>query len=352
MLKDIAPQLSKDVIFDIIAKIYGSFKDSPISEILECIGSASIKVVYRARLKDGREIVIKIKRPEVEKKVEEDLSFLRDILSDQSVQVALRDNGVEIPQQLGNRIAEMILEEMNLKGEVENQTRLRECVGPASSFRKRLANKIFNYFISKIFKTPQRKYLFKIPATIDVRNNTLIIEDFVNGRRIGVEDDDAMVAVARELMRQIFIDGFYHADPHTGNIFVNYDGDAIYFIDVGSASQISFKNRYILYKLMKALNSSNGGDVLKVIKNISGRDMLKLGESVNDIATSKDNVVKKIVRIFKILEDSNVAINKELISIFRCFAQGEPLFKAALLSGESTAIQSNLDAQRLLIINI
>jgi predicted unusual protein kinase regulating ubiquinone biosynthesis (AarF/ABC1/UbiB family) len=352
LLKDRAPQLSKDVVFDMIAKIYGSFEDSPISEVLECIGSASIKVVYRARLKDGREIVIKIKRPEVEKKVEEDLAFLRNILSDQTVQDTLRDNDVEIPQQLRNRIAEMILEEMNLKGEVENQTRLREGVGPASSFRKRLANKIFNYFISKIFKTPQRKYLFKIPATIDVRNNTLIIEDFVNGRRIGVEDDDAMVAVARELMRQIFIDGFYHADPHTGNIFVNYDGDAIYFIDVGSASQISFKNRYILYKLMKALNSSNGGDVLKVIKNISGRDMLKLGESVNDIATSKDNVVKKIVRIFKILEDSNVAINKELISIFRCFAQGEPLFKAALLSGESTAIQSNLDAQRLLIINI
>ena len=80
LLKDRAPQLSKDIVFDMIAKIYGSFEDSPVSEVLECIGSASIKVVYRARLKDGREIVIKIKRPEVEKKVEEDLAFLRDIL--------------------------------------------------------------------------------------------------------------------------------------------------------------------------------------------------------------------------------------------------------------------------------
>ena len=131
----------------------------------------------------------------------------------------------------------MILEEMNLKGEVQNQARLREGVSPASSFRRRVMNRIFNYFISKVFKTPQKKYSFKVPATIDVQNNTLIIEDFVEGRRISVGDEDAMVAVARELMRQIFLDGFYHADPHTGNIFVGSEGDVLYFIDVGSASK-------------------------------------------------------------------------------------------------------------------
>jgi ubiquinone biosynthesis protein len=338
LLKDRAPQLSKDIVFDMIAKIYGSFEDSPISEVLECIGSASIKVVYRARLKDGREIVIKIKRPEVEKKVEEDLAFLRDILSDQTVQDALRANDVEIPQQLGNRIAEMILEEMNLKGEVQNQARLREGVSPASSFRRRVMNRIFNYFISKVFKTPQRKYSFKVPATIDVQNNTLIIEDFVSGRRIGVGDEDAMVAVARELMRQIFLDGFYHADPHTGNIFVDSEGGVIYFIDVGSASQISLKNRYLLYQLMKALESGDGKKVLRVINKMAGQSMPELSQSVDNIAASRENVVKKIIMVFKALEDAHVTVDKELISIFRCFGQGETLFRAALLSegGPST----------------
>jgi predicted unusual protein kinase regulating ubiquinone biosynthesis (AarF/ABC1/UbiB family) len=337
LLKDRAPQLSKDIVFDMIAKIYGSFEDSPISEVLECIGSASIKVVYRARLKDGREIVIKIKRPEVEKKVEEDLAFLRDILSDQNVQDTLRANDVEIPQQLGNRIAEMILEEMNLRGEVENQARLREGVSPASSFRRRVMNRIFNYFISKVFKTPQRKYSFRVPATIDVQNNTLIIEDFVSGRRIGVGDEDAMVAVARELMRQIFLDGFYHADPHTGNIFVGSEGDVIYFIDVGSASQISLKNRYLLYQLMKALESRDGKKVLRVINKMAGQSMPELAWNADDIAASRENVVKKIIMVFKALEDAHVIVDKELISIFRCFGQGETLFRAALLSEEMPA---------------
>ncbi|MCX5698317.1 MAG: AarF/UbiB family protein [Candidatus Omnitrophica bacterium] len=334
LLKDRAPQLNKDIVFDMIAKIYGSFEDSPVSEVLECIGSASIKVVYRARLKDGREIVIKIKRPEVEKKVEEDLAFLRDILSDQTVQDTLRDSDVEIPQQLGNRIAEMILEEMNLKGEVENQAKLREGVSPASSFRRRVINRIFNYFISKVFKAPQKKYLFKVPVTIDVQNNTLIIEDFVKGRRISEGDEDAMAAVARELIRQIFLDGFYHADPHTGNIFVGTEGDVLYFIDVGSASQISLKNRYLLYQLMKALESQDGRKVLRAINKMAGQNLPDLAQGANDIAASKENVVKKIIMVFKALEDAHATVDKELISIFRCFGQGEALFRAALLSEE------------------
>jgi len=340
LLRDRAPQLNKDIVFDMIAKIYGGFENSPVSEILECIGSASIKVVYRARLKDGREIVIKIKRPEVEKKVEEDLSFLRDILSDPVVKDALRDNGIEIPQQLGERIAEMILEEMDLRREVENQDKLREGINLSSSFRRRLSNIIFNYLISKVFKTPQNKYSFKIPVTIDVQNNTLIIEGFVNGKPVSLGDSDAVVAVARELMRQIFLDGFYHADPHTGNIFVGREGEVLYFIDAGSASKVSFKNRYILYMLIRALKSGNENRIAKIINKISGRRIDNVARKAEELARPQGDIIKKMLAVFKFLEDSHITIDKELMSVFRCFGQGESLFRSALLSDEVSASQA------------
>ncbi len=330
LLKDRAAPISKEVVFDIIAKIYGNFEQSPIAEIFECIGSASIKAVFRARLKDGREVVIKIKRPEVEKKMEEDLEFLQDILSDADVQKALKDNNIEIPKQLGDRITEMIREEMNLRGEVENQARLKAGISPTQTFRKRLVNRIFGYFVSKIFKTPANRYLFEVPVTHDVQNNTLIIEGFVNGKRLSTDNTDAMIAVARELMRQIFVDGFYHADPHTGNIFVANEGSTLFFIDVGSASQISLKNRYILYGLMRALESGNSKKVADIIRKMAGGDVQNLTQKSNDIATSETDVVKKIMMVFKFLEDSNISVDKELISIFRCFGQGESLFRAAL----------------------
>ncbi len=137
-------------------------------------------------------------------------------------------------------------------------------------------------------------------------------------KRLQKELDGIEATVARELIKQIFIDGFYHADPHAGNIFVGNEGNAVYFIDVGSASQISVRNRYILFLLMRALQSGDGMEVLSVINKMSGKDMSDLAQSASEIVASKENVVKKIIRVFKLLEDSQVTVNPELISIFRC----------------------------------
>jgi len=336
-LKDRAPLLNKDIAFDMLSKIYGSFEQSPISELLECVGRASIKVVYRARLKDGKETVVKIKRPEVEKKVNEDLEFLRSVLSDDSVRQALADGEIAIPSQLANRVAEMIREEMDLPGEVTNQARLAANIAARQSFKRRLLNRIFQYFMSRIFAKTQREYSFMVPVTHDVKNNTLIIEEFAQGRPINENDRDAMSAVAQELVRQIFIDGFYHADPHTGNIFIDEENGIIYFIDVGSAAQLSFKNRYTLYKLLRALQSGNRKKVAKIATEMTGHDAPDLTRKVQIIANSEANVIEKLIGVYQLLEDSGITLDAEQMSIFRCFAQGELLFKSALASPQSDA---------------
>ena len=335
LLKDRASPMSKEVVFDVIAKVYGSFEQSTIREVYECVGSASIKTVYIAKLKDGKEVVLKIKRPEVEKRVEEDLGFLRDILSDQNVQNALKANNIELPKQLSDRVAEMIKEEMNLKQEIINQHRLGRSVRAAKSFRGRVVEHICRHFAPNVFKISDQEYSFNVPITYDAKNNTLIMEEFISGNKLEPHDINSMAAVGRELMRQIFVDGFYHADPHTGNILVTRNGKTFNFIDVGSASQISMRNRYILGALMRALERGDSKNVSSIVKKIAHRDVPGIVEKANAIVTTRDNVVKKAIAVFKFLEDSNISINKELISVFRCFGQGELLFKAAL---EATAV--------------
>ena len=65
--------------------------------------------------------------------------------------------------------------------------------------------------------------------------------------------------------------------------------------------------------------------------------MPELARNADDIAASRENVVKKIIMVFKALEDAHVTVDKELISIFRCFGQGETLFRSALLSEEGSS---------------
>ncbi|MDD5135743.1 MAG: AarF/UbiB family protein, partial [Candidatus Omnitrophica bacterium] len=329
-LRDRAAPLSKDIIFDMIAKIYGSFDRSPVKEILQCIGRASVKVVYTAVLKDGRRVVIKMKRPDVEKRMEQDIAFLRSIISDPAVRSALEARKIKIPEQLADRISELIREEMNFSREVANQNRLADSLKPRLSLAKRTLNRIAEFKISGMFKTPRKKYNFTVPAIYKVENNTLIMEEAARGRSITERDEDGLIAAARELLRQIFIDGLYHADPHLGNIFIDDATGTIFFIDAGSAASISIANRYKLYHLMTALYDSDNAKALKFVSKIAGSGLPGLERGISAIVSSDENIAKQIVDIFKLLEDSGIKVDKDFMSILTCFGKGKQLFDKAL----------------------
>ena len=331
LLKDRSAPLDKAIIFDMIAKMYGSFENSPFVEILECEGSASIKVVYKALMKhrDGeREVAVKIKRPDVEKRVDEDLAFLREVLGEKSVVDALRRVGIEIPKQISDRIAEMIHEEMDFTTEESNQNRLRENIGKPPG----LKDAFFNMLMSQVFKTPAEHYSFAVPVIYDIKNNTLIVEEYMIGRPIKETDEGAVVMVARELLRQIFLDGVYHADPHSGNIFINENTKTISFIDFGSVAEISGKNANILRNLLTALQDGSEEQLMQIAAQIAGKDIPNLKEKMHGIVISENDIIIKMLGFFKFLDDSGVLADKQLLSVFRCFGQGELLFRKALLS--------------------
>ncbi|RKY36033.1 MAG: hypothetical protein DRP72_04550, partial [Candidatus Omnitrophota bacterium] len=116
-LKDKAEPLPKEIAFTIIEKIYGGF-GKKFLELGKLLGSASIKVVYSAKLKDGRNIVVKIKRPEIEKTIKEDMAFLKKFLED--TRFSLQEKDIFIPQDAVERIGEMIIEELDFRQEAEN----------------------------------------------------------------------------------------------------------------------------------------------------------------------------------------------------------------------------------------
>ncbi|MBN1594396.1 M48 family metalloprotease, partial [candidate division FCPU426 bacterium] len=172
-LKDRAPRLNKGVVFDLIAKLAGRFEDK-YQSLDAPVGSASIKVVYRARLADGRMVAVKIKRPDVEKLLEQDMIFLRKVLDEASP--ALRDGGYAVPRGLIDRVEAIVREELDFNREFANSKRLRKNLGPPNILRRL---NIVRFFISRaflrlgenIFKVRGRGLAFQVPKPLEVVGN-------------------------------------------------------------------------------------------------------------------------------------------------------------------------------------
>ncbi|MBV9080274.1 MAG: AarF/ABC1/UbiB kinase family protein, partial [Elusimicrobia bacterium] len=331
-LKDRARPINKGIVFDTIAKLYGSF-GAKFTEVLELLGSASIKVVYRARLEDGREVVIKIKRPDVEKRIQEDLQFLRDVLGD--VRPDLEAAGINLPRRLMATIEAIILEELNFDQEKSNQERLKKNV---TGFRPIawVLGFVFNLLIGSVIPAVRGRYRFAVPLALEVKENALMIEEFVSGTSLAAADKlaaqganvtDLENAAAREFLRQLFVDGFYHADPHAGNLLVSAERGVIYLIDVGAAATISLLGRIRLVRLIRAVAKGNLAGVERFVRALRGEVTPPLRAKIQAALGSNASLATKIVLIFQALDDAGVNLPREMLAVFRFMGAGGELFE-------------------------
>ncbi|MCB4756477.1 MAG: hypothetical protein LHV69_05515 [Elusimicrobia bacterium] len=199
---------------------------------------------------------------------------------------------------------------------------------------RRMADKIFARRIAGLFPKPETPYKFRVAKPYFIANNTLLGEQAVPGVKLSDEDElkrrgtdlnELRAAIAHELFRQIFIDGFYHADPHAGNIFI--DGRTIYFIDLGAATSSSRENRRLLQLFLGAIAQRNS-DVLKDFFNAlaPGRGERLVAEA-NPILTGDRSVASRALSILQMMEDEGVDLPDEFMAVFRFLGAGGLLFE-------------------------
>jgi ubiquinone biosynthesis protein len=207
------------------------------------IGSGSIAQVHRAVLKDGGDVVaVKVQRPGVERDIQADL----DILAWLAREVHDRIAGMRpynLPQ-----IAEVLRESLLVELDFTNEARNAE---------------LFNA------RNPHAPHVFAPKVYDAFSTKRLIVTELV----VGSPPDkvDLSPAKARELARmgadsvfnQIINSGFFHADPHPGNIIVTPDG-RICFIDWGYAGQLTRKMRHRLAELIDAIVHMDAERVARV----------------------------------------------------------------------------------------
>ena len=228
------------------------------------MATASISQVHRARLKDGEEVVVKVRRPEIEGVIHADLDLLRGIAK------ILKGTIVEVsrhnPERWVDEFAQAMHKELDLMNEVRtietfraNGTRTGRLVVP----RVRA-----EFSSSRIIVM---EYLQGIPVTL-------------------VRDEDERKRIARALLqeayKQVFVDGFFHADPHPGNLRFLEDG-RIGMIDFGLVGSLSPRMRDLLVRLATAVAFRDAERVAKIVYSagIAGQrvDLGALSRDVDEV---------------------------------------------------------------------
>jgi ubiquinone biosynthesis protein len=196
-----------------IAEVFDEFDDI-------CLGSASIAQVHRARLKDGREVAVKLQRKGIERMIRSDLSILYSLAR------LIENNNIVLP---GLYTPTAIIREFDaaIREELDFGYELKNCEKMAANFRD-----VEDVVIPKVVRQWSTRRVFML--------------DLVEGRPLKHVMEEASVEeghrIAHQIMeatyQQVFEHGFFHGDPHPGNLFVSPDGKLV-FLDFGIAGTLS-----------------------------------------------------------------------------------------------------------------
>ena len=203
--------------------------NGPINEVFEYfdevpMASASIGQVHRARLADGEEVVVKIQRPDIRKTVEVDLEIILHLAI--LMEKHLKDMEVHRPTLIVEEFARSLEKELDYLVEVSHQ--------------ERFAAQFFNdsnVYVPKVYReaSTSRILTMEYISGIKASEIPLLEEADLDRREIARRGFDL-------IMNQIFVHGFFHADPHPGNIFILPD-NVICYLDFGMMGRMVRESR-------------------------------------------------------------------------------------------------------------
>jgi ubiquinone biosynthesis protein len=258
------------------------------------VASASISQVHRATTRDGRQIALKIRRPGIEKVVQGDLDILKNLA--QLAERRLPFLSPYAPVALAREFERTLKREMDFTIERRTMERCR------LQFAK---NKTAHIpYVVPEFST-SRVLAMEFIAGVDVN-------DRVGLKQIGVEPSVVAVRGARILLTQIFENGFFHADPHPGNLRV-MPGGVIAPLDYGMFGQLDSPTRERIADLLGGLLAQDTDRVIRSLEALEIR-----GEHVDSRALRRD--VAELVASYSDLSLDAIDLGvllRELITFIR-----------------------------------
>ena len=232
-----------------VEQAFGSFADTPIA-------AGSVGQVYRASLADGMTVAVKVLRPGIESQVAEDGRLLRKI-------AALAAATVLGSQYdfvgLADQVLDALGRELDFRIEAQNTLRFQRC----------LQNSNF---------VPKGR--LRLPQVVkNLSGQRVLVLEWIDGEPIlssaaqqalegGPGIPSTTTALLGAFVGQYFVEGFFHADPHPGNLKVQADGNVI-LLDAGMVGLFDPRTRSNLLDLVLALINQDGARATDLLEQIA-----------------------------------------------------------------------------------
>jgi ubiquinone biosynthesis protein len=225
-----------------LEEVFKSFSEKPIA-------SASMGQVHKAKLMDGTKVVVKVQRPGIREIIDTDLEIVEFFatLAEKNIPSMRTFQPIEVV----NELEEMLHKELNYLLEAKNAERL-----------------YINFKDIPWVKIPK---IFP-----DFSTKRILTMEYIDGIRLtkkgldveGIDNKKIATLISRAMVKQLFQDGFFQADPSPGNIFV-LDKDTIAFVDFGAMGKISQSRRRLLMDMLVGIALNDAEAVLASLLEMS-----------------------------------------------------------------------------------
>jgi len=268
-----------------IENLFTQFDQSPVA-------SASIGQVYNAVLKSGQEVVVKVVRPGVEKEVSIDLDIMADIVEWAADHTSL--GSTYDLRLLFDEFAYTLRNELDYQREGHN----------ADRFRKDFINDEHVY-IPRIYW----RYTTSKVITIE-RVSGIKINDLEALQNAGISGETVAENLMHFAVRQIFEFGFYHADPHPGNFFVQPDG-RLAVMDFGMVGKMSDSLKASLVQTAIALQQNEPALVVDEL----------LSAEIYTRSSKRSSLIREVDRLIEVFSQGELheltatALNRAIMNL-------------------------------------
>ena len=249
-------------------KIFASFDPVPFA-------AASLGQAHRAQLKTGENVVVKVQRPDIRKMIETDIDILYSLA--QMANRYMQDIKFFDPITIVDEFSKTITKEIDFTYEAHNIDKFRKNFKDSTAVH--IPRIYWEYTKSKVITTEE------ITGTR--------MSDYLTQPHSDEEKKAVAANGANAILQQIFIDGFFHADLHPGNLFI-LPNNAAAFVDFGIVGRLDEDTRDVVVSLLIAVSTKNMNGVLKALEMIG---VFVEEESVRDFRHDISDFVERFYDI-------------------------------------------------------
>jgi ubiquinone biosynthesis protein len=298
----------------------------PIEEIFEYfnekpIGSASIGQVYKAKLKTGESVVVKLRRPGVDKLLKQDLEIVRSLLPYAEKFIEQMGSTMETAIDAFNELEKSTLKELDYKNEARNIENFR------NFYKKRK-----DFYVPRAYREYSTEQLLIIEYAEGCK-----ITDVKQLREWELDPTKIAERGMDIYLTQIFEFGYFHADPHPGNIIIQENG-RICLIDFGMVGKLMQRDKMAFAQVFISMARQDAKSMAVNLKKLCITDDIEnirmleydLQEIIEDY-TSLDVAESKIEDLIQslqtVMRNYNMRVPGSVTLIFRALAVLEGIGK-------------------------